>query len=150
MRLRELFEQHGALPAGRTALHELRIEARLPWYGIDLSDENLAQEANRTRAAISFAKGCYLGQEPIARIHALGHVNKEVTRFVISGSTMPAAGAVLVNPQDPSKEIGRLTSVAWSTARQQPIGLGIVRSAFAQPGSEVLVVGESPCAAQTQ
>ena len=150
VRLRELLGQHGALPAGRSALHELRIEARLPWYGIDLSDENLAQEANRTRAAISFAKGCYLGQEPVARIHALGHVNKEVTRFVIAGSTLPVAGTALVNPQDPSKEVGRLTSVVWSTARQQPIGLGIVRTAFAQPGSEVLVAGESPCAARAE
>ena len=146
-RLRGLLAQHGALQSGRTALHELRIEARFPWYGIDLSDENLAQEANRTRGAISFAKGCYLGQEPIARIHALGHVNKEVTRFVIAGSTLPTAGAALLNPQDPSKEVGRLTSVAWSTAREQPIGLGIVRTAFAQPGCEVLVAGDSPCSA---
>ncbi len=150
VRLRELVVQHGALPAGRSALHELRIAARFPWYGIDLSDENLAQEANRTRAAISFAKGCYLGQEPVARIHALGHVNKEVTRFVIAGSTIPASGVALVNPQDPSKEVGRLTSVAWSTARQQPIGLGIVRTAFAQPGSEVLVTGESQCSATAE
>ena len=148
VRLRERLGQHGAVPAGRMALHELRIDARLPWYGVDLSDENLAQEANRTRGAISFAKGCYLGQEPIARIHALGHVNKEVTRFVIAGSTMPAAGAALVNPQDPSKEVGRLTSVAWSTSRQQPIGLGIVRTAFAQPGSEVLVAGDNSITAK--
>lgn len=53
----------------------MRLEACLPDHGRDFSEDNLAQEVDRTEAAISFHKGCYLGQEPIARIDALGHVN---------------------------------------------------------------------------
>ena len=71
------------VPGGRAVLQSLRIEAAFPSYGVDLSDENLGQEACRTLQAISFTKGCYLGQEPIARVHAMGHVNRELRRFVI-------------------------------------------------------------------
>ena len=68
----------GAVRAGAAVFNSLRIAAGFPQYGIDLSDANLAQEANLTAQAISFAKGCYLGQEPIARIDAMGHVNQQI------------------------------------------------------------------------
>jgi folate-binding protein YgfZ len=57
--------QAGAKPAGWQAFHARRIEAVFPWYGLDASDANLAQEVGRTAEAISFTKGCYLGQEPM-------------------------------------------------------------------------------------
>jgi folate-binding protein YgfZ len=126
-------------PAGQDVLQTLRIEAAIPWYGIDLSDENLGQEACRTSQAISFEKGCYLGQEPIARIHAMGHVNRELRRFVIDSDTCPPAGVAILNPNDESKEVGRVTSVGWSWQHNRPIGLGMVRTKFAKPESEVVL-----------
>ncbi len=125
----------GASSASLAAFETLRIEAALPCYGTDLTDENLAQEANRTRQAISFSKGCYLGQEPIARLHAMGHVNKELKRFEINAESPPLIGTAFLNPEDAAKEIGRVTSCAWSPAREKFTGLGIVRSAFSAIGT---------------
>jgi folate-binding protein YgfZ len=134
----------GAVAAGRDALTALRIEAGVPEYPIDLSDDNLAQEANRTAEAISFNKGCYLGQEPIARLHAMGHVNRELVCVEFDLPTdgaadqlVPAPGIVLLHPDKPDKQIGTLTSTAWSPTRQKAVGLGILRSQFATPGTEV-------------
>src|SRR5439155_16672513 len=69
--------QAGAIPAGQAVFHALRIAAGFPLYGLDITEDQLAQEAVRTSRAISFIKGCYSGQEPIARIDAMGHVVPE-------------------------------------------------------------------------
>ena len=134
----------GAVPAGREALTALRIEARFPQYPVDLSDDNLAQEANRTAEAISFSKGCYLGQEPIARLHAMGHVNRELVCVEIEPSadgaadqSAPTPGILLLHPDKPDKQIGTLTSTAWSPGRRRAVGLGMLRSQFAKPGTEI-------------
>jgi len=134
----------GVPPGGRDALTALRIEAGFPQYAIDLCDDNLAQEANRTTEAISFTKGCYLGQEPIARLHAMGHVNRELVCVEVepaadeaAGQRVPAAGIVLLHPDKPDKQIGTLTSTAWSPGREKTVGLGMLRSQFAKPGTEV-------------
>ncbi len=134
--------ESGIATAGRSAFEALRIEAGFPWYGIDLSEENLAQEAARTAQAISFQKGCYLGQEPIARLNAMGHVNKAIASFVIDASETPPTGTVLLNPTKEDKEAGRATSVAWSWSSGKPVGLGMVRSLFLEPGTELPVVSE--------
>lgn len=133
----------GATTASQATFETLRIEAALPCYGTDLTDENLAQEANRTRQAISFSKGCYLGQEPIARLHAMGHVNKELKRFEIDAASPPPVGTTLLNPEDSAKEIGRVTSCAWSPARTRYVGLGIVRSAFSSTGTTLPLSGNA-------
>ncbi len=77
----ERIKDAGARPAGAAVWSAIRIEAGLPIWGVDLTDENLAQEAGRTASAISFTKGCYLGQEPIARLDAMGHVNRELPKL---------------------------------------------------------------------
>ena len=119
------------------AFETLRLEAGFPVYGVDISDENLAQEVCRTDAAISFTKGCYLGQEPVARIHSLGHVNRELRTLEISGGDRPAVGTRLLSPKDPEKETGRLTSVGWSWNRGCWIAMAMVRSQFSTPGTEL-------------
>jgi folate-binding protein YgfZ len=138
----EHFTTAGIAPAGTSVFESLRIEAAFPVYGIDISDENLAQEAARTEQAISFQKGCYLGQEPIARLNAMGHVNKALASFVIDAAETPPVGTVLLNPKKEDKEAGRATSVAWSWSDDKPIGLGMVRSLFLVPGTELPVVSE--------
>ena len=135
LRLREL----GIQPAGRDVFELSRIEACMPQFGQDISDANLAQEVDRTESAICFTKGCYLGQEPIARIDALGHVNRELrgVHFKISGDT-PEVGSVLVAGDD-DKEVGQLTSVASSIDQQSCVGLAYIRRGFNGPDSEVRV-----------
>jgi len=119
------------------AFEALRLEAEFPVYGVDISDENLAQEVCRTDAAISFTKGCYLGQEPVARIHSLGHVNRQLRTLEISGGDRPAVGTRLLNPGNPEKETGRLTSVGWSWNRSCWIAMAMVRSQFSSRGAEL-------------
>ena len=134
--------ESGITPAGTGVFESLRIEAEFPVYGIDLSDENLAQEAARTEQAISFQKGCYLGQEPIARLNAMGHVNKALQSFVIDSPELPPVGTALLNPKNEEKEAGRATSVAWSWSSEKPIGLGMVRSLFHTAGTELPFASE--------
>lgn len=144
--LRTLTEA-GIAQGSSEAYDSLRIEFGFPVYGVDLSADNLAQEANRTAQAISFTKGCYLGQEPVARIHAMGHVNRELRVFEIDSQTPPLVGTALLNPDKPEKEIGQLTSVAWSWRRGKSVGLGMVRSQFSTPGSGILVSANPPSTA---
>lgn len=116
----------------------LRIAGGFPFAGTDITDANIAQEAARTEQAISFTKGCYLGQEPIARLDAMGHTNKELRGFHIAGTNLSPRAKFVVD----GNEVGQLTSVAaWED--DSSVGLGIIRIKFAQPGSSVDVVTET-------
>lgn len=90
------------------AFHRQRTYSGFPWFGIDLNQSNLPQEADRDAKTISFTKGCYLGQETIARLDAMGQVQKKLVRWQIQGNR-PEPGAT-VTAED--KTVGRLTSVA--------------------------------------
>ncbi len=117
----------------------LRIEAGFPYYGIDITTENLAQEAARTERCISFRKGCYLGQEPIARIDALGHVNRELKRLVWEGDEAPESGVALLDSQTKTP-VGTITSAAPSarTARKI-VALGYVRSKLISAAAPLVI-----------
>ena len=116
----------------------LRIAGGFPFAGKDISEANIAQEAARTEQAISFTKGCYLGQEPIARLDAMGHTNKELRGFYIAGTNLSPGAKLVVD----GNEVGQLTTVAaWED--KSTVGLGIIRIKFAQPGSKVNVVTDN-------
>ena len=101
----------GILPAGAAAFHTLRIETGFPWFGVDVTDENLPQEVGRTENAVSFTKGCYLGQEPIARLDAMGHVNRELCVLRFESDVLPESGAA-IHAVDDDREVGKITSAA--------------------------------------
>lgn len=124
----------GARPCGQRALEAARIEAGFPWYGIDLSDKNLPQEAARDALAISFVKGCYLGQETVARIDALGHVNKSLVGVKFSGNCLPEPGLELTAGGQPA---GQVTSASFSPRFQGPLALAYVRRGLTQPGTQL-------------
>ena len=84
-----------------------------------------------TKLAISFTKGCYLGQETVARIDALGHVNRLLLGVRFGGSTIPAAR---VAAPAGDKVIGHVTSAAWSPKLQAPLALALLRRGQAKPG----------------
>lgn len=102
----------------------LRIEAGWPLAGIDFRDSTLPQELNRDARAISFTKGCYLGQETVARLDALGHVNKSLVGLLFAQGDVPPVGLGLLHEDKP---VGQVTSVAWSPAHRAPLGLALVR-----------------------
>lgn len=124
-------------PAGIAVFHALRIQAGFPLYGIDITDDNLAQEVARTEQAINFKKGCYLGQEPIARIDAMGHVNRELRTIQLSSSAAPNVGGTIYDAD--KKSIGHVTSYAMLPDHYVPIALGYVHRNHLKPGTEVLV-----------
>jgi folate-binding protein YgfZ len=138
--LRETLDEGGAQKAGRAAFEALRIEAGFPIYGRDITDANLAQEAGRTSQAISFSKGCYLGQEPIARIDAMGHVNQQLRGIRLHESLVPPAGSEIVTADAAARKIGQITSAALSFDNNLPVALGYLKRNSDTPGLAVAVV----------
>lgn len=125
----------------RETLEILRIEQGYPWFGVDISEENLPQEVDRNQHAISFTKGCYLGQETVARIDALGHVNKTLSGLAFSGEDVPIAGSEL---RADDKSVGHVTSACWSPKANAPLALGYVRRGYQTPGTKLASpVGEA-------
>jgi len=124
-----------AQPVGVEALEALRIEAGIPVYGRDMTEETIPVEANLVDA-ISYTKGCYIGQEVIARIDARGHVNRKLVGLLLSGSGLPASGAKIVSPE---REVGWVTSVAHSPGYDRPVALGYVRREVWAPGTHLAV-----------
>jgi tRNA-modifying protein YgfZ len=132
-------------PAGSEVWTALRIEAGLPVYGVDISDENLAQEVGRTKTAISFSKGCYLGQEPIARIDAMGHVNRELRSLRLAGEFVPPAGSRIFADAAGSTPVGTITSSGYSFGSNSPVAMAVLRSTVSARESRVFVQGpETP------
>ena len=97
----------GAVPIGADTREALRIERGLPRFGVDFDSSNLPAEAGVVERAISFSKGCYIGQEPIVRLAHRGHANRELHRLQLSD--VPALPATL---HDGEREVGRVTSSA--------------------------------------
>ena len=121
------------LPAsGVETLDMLRVEQRTPWFGCDIDDGNLPQELLRDDVAISFTKGCYLGQETVARIDAIGKVNRVIVCLQLSA--FAPVGTELVAKD---KVQGKLTSVAWSPAEGAFCALAIVRRPYEVAGTEL-------------
>ena len=116
--------------AGETAFHVTRTIAGFPWFGVDFSESNLPQEVDRNKQAISFTKGCYLGQETVARLDAMGQVQKKLVRWKLSGA-IPEPNVEVVSGE---KTVGRLTSIA-TTAENEALAIGIARRSHFDPGS---------------
>jgi folate-binding protein YgfZ len=126
----------GAQPVGIDAFETLRIEAGIPRYGIDMDETNVVTETNLDEA-VSFAKGCYIGQEIIARIKYRGHVAKKFTGLIFDGGVALKSGAKILSTED--KEIGRITSSAFSPRLNRTIALGYVKYDYLKPGTSVKV-----------
>jgi aminomethyltransferase len=125
----------GAQPIGREAWDVLRLEAGGVRYGIDVDGSTLILEAPLPDA-YSLNKGCYLGQEVVARITYRGHVNRKIVGFRLADPRVPPAGApVLVG----GREVGRITSAVVSPALGVALALGFLRREHWEPGTRVEV-----------
>lgn len=129
----------GIVPLSAPYVELLRIAAGTPQFGRDVKPDNLPQEVGRDDRAISFVKGCYLGQETVARIDALGHVNKHLRRLHLDGP-LPPTGTPLTAD---GKSVGTITSAAPLPGEPFAIGLGYVRTAHAAPGAVLAFEVES-------
>jgi folate-binding protein YgfZ len=153
----------GARPAGFDALEVLRVEAGVARYGVDASEANVVTEVLDEALAVSYTKGCYVGQEIIARIHWRGHVAKKLTGLVLEGDADAEGDAEVLADgktetptdarlRDPAegREAGRVTSVVFSPRLKRRVALAVVKYDYLQPGTELkLFEGErETCAAR--
>jgi tRNA-modifying protein YgfZ len=128
--------RRGAVETTLETLDVVRIEAGRPAFLTDMDEHTIPLEAGLEQRAISFTKGCYVGQEVIVRVTQRG--GGRVARRLVG---FRFATAEVVSPadkvMDADREIGRLTSVAWSPALRAPIALGYVHRDFVAPGTVV-------------
>ena len=115
---------HGGAPVGMEAVNSIRLEGGMPWFGHDFDDRNIPHEAGLEHSHISYEKGCYTGQEIVERVRSRGHANRRLTELQFLGTQTPAPGTKLLLE---GKEIGTVSSAAFSPILGRPIGLGYLR-----------------------
>jgi aminomethyltransferase len=117
-------------------LEAARIEAGIPRWGAELDENVLPDEAGLAeRGAISYTKGCYIGQEIVARIKTYGHVNRLLVRLVVDGEPPPPGSEALVE----GEKAGRVTSATPVAATGRAIALAYVKREHAAPGTRLTV-----------
>jgi folate-binding protein YgfZ len=127
----------GAQLLGREVTETLRIEAGIPRFGIDMDESRVVTETNLDDA-VSFTKGCYIGQEIIARIKYRGHVAKKLTGVTMENEVALESEAKILSAE--GKEVGSITSSTVSPRLKHTIALGYVKYDYLQPGTKVKVV----------
>jgi len=139
----------GIQPVGIDALESLRVEAGIPRYGIDMDENTFPPEAGLEEKAISYTKGCYVGQETMARIKTYGQVHRKLMGLFLKEPTIEST-----SPEDSKsrlprhsdkvfkddQEIGSITSVVYSPTFNQNIAMGYIRRKLIQPDLEVTIV----------
>ena len=133
--LKDAADDRRCSPAGDADAEALRVEAGVPLFGRDMDEDTIPLEAGIESRAISFTKGCYVGQEVIIRVLHRGHgrVARKLVGLLIDGDGVPQRDA-LVRSGD--REIGTLTSAVMSPALKRPIALGYLHRDFVGTGNE--------------
>lgn len=109
---------------GALAWTAVRVEAGEPLMGVDIDEGTIPQESGLVPVAVDFTKGCYLGQELVARIDSRGHVNQRLMGIIVTTNVLPPPGAEVVAGD---KVVGAYTSPAESLGLRAPVGLSLVR-----------------------
>ncbi len=139
--LRAALAAAGVAALDETAAETIRIEGGVPRFRRDMKEDTIPLEAGIEARAISFTKGCYVGQEVIVRVLHRGHgrVARRLVGLVLdAGAAVPATGAAIRSGE---RDAGSVTSAAWSPALERPIALGYVHRDFIAPGTRVSVAG---------
>lgn len=134
--IRAALREAGATPLEDDVAEILRVEAGEPAFPQDADESVLFPELGR-EDLVSYTKGCYIGQEVVARVKYRGHVNRALTGLRIEGERVPAPGAAVATAE---KEVGRITSAVRSPALGAPIALAYVRREHREPGQTVSVM----------
>src|SRR5262245_44018410 len=126
----------GALAIDKGTWDVVRTEAGLPIYGVDVDETTTLPELGER--GISYEKGCYIGQEVVARIKYIGHVNRKFVGFICESAHLPEIRGVV---RFGGKEVGYVTTSLLSPALEKPIALGFVNRVAAAPGTSVEIAG---------
>ena len=130
----------GAAKVSDDAWEAQRIERGVPRFGADFGDGTYPQEASLEKRAVSFSKGCYLGQEVVCMLEMRGHVKKKLVSLAIDAGEVPARGAAVKD--DAGAEVGQITSAAIGPTSGRPVALAMVKRAVAAEG-KALRVGDT-------
>jgi folate-binding protein YgfZ len=122
----------------RSAWELERIQSFWPWFGIDFDERHLPQEIDRDKSAISFNKGCYLGQETIARLDMLGKIQKKLLKLSVESTEPPKASSPIVADE---KEVGFLCSAAIDPAMDGCLAMAFVKRSHFASGQVLSVEG---------
>ena len=135
-RLIEHGRAQGIQPFGAVTRNALRIEAGLPQAGPDLNEEIVPPEANLEGKAFSLSKGCYPGQEVVARMDTYGSVRRRLVGLVLEDKVLPPPGAKLFSGE---REVGWVSSAVQSPQVQSVIAFGFPLRDFAKPDTALSV-----------
>ena len=135
-RLMDAGAPHRITPIGSQAREMLRMEAGLPKAGPDLNEEIVPPEANLEDKAFSLSKGCYPGQEVVARMDTYGNVRRHLVGLVMKDATVPPKGAKLFSGD---REVGWVSSATFSPALRAPIAFGFPLRDFSTAGTQLAV-----------
>jgi folate-binding protein YgfZ len=125
--------------AGARTTETRRIEAGIPMFGVDMDESHLVLEAG-LQDAVSFNKGCYIGQEYVARLAHRGHLNKKLVGLKLEGTNVPSGGNDITGG---GRNAGRVTCARYSPTLGCPLALGYVHRDFFDPEREVgVLIGE--------
>jgi len=133
----EVLTNAGARSVSEETFETLRIEAGVPRYGIDMDETNVVTETNLDDA-VSFTKGCYLGQEIIVRIKHRGHVAKKLAGVVLDNTTSAPRNSKILSVDH--KKVGRVTSQTFSPRLDRAIALAYLKYDYLVPGTVVRIV----------
>jgi tRNA-modifying protein YgfZ len=120
----------------------LRLERGVPRFGVDFDDKTYPQEAQLEKVAVSFDKGCYLGQEVVCMLEMRGHVKRKLVPVVLDAEgAPPPRGAPVTDEQ--GAPVGEVTSAGTSPTLGKPVAMAMVKRAFAEAGKRLVVAGAS-------
>jgi folate-binding protein YgfZ len=125
----------GGLVGDASGWEALRLERGVPAFGVDFDDKTYPQEASLEKRAVSFEKGCYLGQEVVCMLELRGHVKRKLVPFVAEGASAVEAGAAVTDAA--GAEVGKVSSSGPSPTLGKTVGLAMVKVAQAAPGTEL-------------
>jgi folate-binding protein YgfZ len=132
-------ESVGGVVGNADGWDALRLERGLPQFGVDFDDKMYPQEASLEHVAVSFDKGCYLGQEVVCMLEMRGHVKRKLVPVVIDGAEIPGRGAPVTD--EAGGPVGEVTSAVTSPTLGKTVALALVKRAHTEPGHKLLVGG---------
>jgi folate-binding protein YgfZ len=137
-RVTESLTAAGAIAVDPEVWNILRTESGIPLYGVDIDETTTMPELGQR--GISYDKGCYIGQEVVARIKYIGHVNRRFVGFVCDDAEVPEVRSAV---QLQGKDAGYITTAVFSPGLGKPVALGFVNRVAAEPGTAVQLAGKS-------
>jgi folate-binding protein YgfZ len=138
--LGEALAREGGARGDDAGWDALRLERGVPRFGVDFDDTTYPQEAGLEKSAVSFSKGCYLGQEVVCMLQMRGHVKRKLAPLVFEGGVAPSPGAHVLDGTG-GADVGLVTSARSSPTLGKPVALAMIKYAMVVPGQVLAVDG---------